>query len=173
MIILGKRMKLSLTRLHLAGFVLAAFVAALDQWSKKWIVAAGEAGRLPVTILPFFNVTVVFNKGISFGMLAYSKGLVMTMLPIVLGTITLMLCVWLVNARKAQVIMALGLVVGGAVGNLIDRVYSGVVTDFLDFHIGRYHWPAFNLADSSIFIGVVIFAITNIIHADNNGETSE
>lgn len=157
-------MKYSFRQLRFAGFILAGIVAVCDQLTKKWVVAAAHANELPVIVTSFFNITLVFNKGISFGMLAQTtQNWIIMLLPVGLAAITAMLCYWLIKAEEKHAVAALGLIIGGAAGNLIDRAKAGVVTDFLDFHISYYHWPAFNLADSSIFIGVVIFVITNII----------
>ena len=166
-------MKHTPAQLRIAGFFLAGIIMLCDQLSKKWIIAAANAAKLPVVVTSFFNITLIFNKGISFGMFAHSDSMFLFMLPVGLGIITFMLCLWLVKAEALTVILALGLIIGGAVGNLVDRVHGGVVTDFLDFHIGQYHWPAFNFADSSIFIGVVLFVITNIIQAEKPGEVSK
>ncbi|HEU5047037.1 MAG TPA: signal peptidase II [Rickettsiales bacterium] len=156
-------MKFSPLQLRLAGFGLAVITAYLDQWSKALIIAAAKTTSFPVTVLPVFNIALVFNRGISFGMLSQTHAWGALLLPLVLSAIVLALVVWLVQAETIGVSLALGLIIGGAAGNLIDRARAGMVTDFLDFHIGHYHWPAFNIADSAIFIGVVIFIFTNII----------
>lgn len=151
-----------LTYLRIGGTLLAAVIISLDQWSKHWLIA--NAVSLPIVVLPVFNITLVFNRGISFGMFShFQQGWISQLLLFCLLAITFMLGFWLAKAKEMPLIAALGLIVGGAVGNLVDRLRSGVVTDFLDFHIGSAHWPAFNVADSAIFIGVVLFMITNII----------
>lgn len=156
-------MKLSPLHLRIAGFALAALTAWLDQWSKALIVATAKTASFPIAVLPIFNIALVFNRGISFGMLSNTHAWAALLLPLVLGAIVLVLAVWLLRVDTCGVAVALGLIIGGAAGNLIDRARAGMVTDFLDFHIDQYHWPAFNIADSAIFIGVVIFLFTNII----------
>jgi len=156
-------MKLSSLHFRLIGILLAGSVAGFDQWTKALIIAAAKNAVLPVTLLPVFNIVLVYNRGISFGMFAQSHSFINMLLPLCLSLITLLLAVWLTRTREKHVMLALGLIIGGAVGNLVDRLSEGVVTDFLDFHIGRYHWPAFNVADSAIFMGVVIFLFTNIL----------
>ena len=153
---------------RLAGGLLAALTALLDQWSKSSIIAMAKVTALPMKILPFFNIVLVFNHGISFGMFAGAHAFMDWLLPACLSLITLLLVVWLLRSQEKHVIVALGLIVGGAAGNLVDRLGEGVVTDFLDFHIGNYHWPAFNVADSAIFIGVVIFIFANIMCGKSN-----
>lgn len=106
-------------------------------------------------IFSFFSLTYVNNNGISFGMFNEIKNAreIFTFLQ---GSIALMLIFWLWKCRNKHLAIAIGLIIGGAFGNVIDRFLNGGVTDFLDFHIGSYHWPAFNVADSIIFIGVAI-----------------
>ncbi len=84
-------------------------------------------------------------------------------LTVVTSLIAFILFLGLLVATDLLVALALGCIAGGAVGNIIDRVRVGSVTDFLDFHLGEYHWPAFNVADSAIFIGVVILVLISIV----------
>ena len=113
-----------------------------------------------VEVTPFFNLVMVWNYGISFGMFAGSRqpAILIACSAIILG----ILAVWLYKNSSKLVACALGCVIGGAAGNVIDRLRFGAVADFLDFHIGPYHWPAFNIADSSIFIGVVLLCISSM-----------
>lgn len=149
-------------RLRTFGILVAGIVFILDQLTKTAIIL--NTASLPAEVLPFFRITLVFNRGISFGMLSNAHNAWITaLLPAYLVAITLLLIFWLFKATEKPVIMPLGLIIGGALGNLADRLRTGFVTDFLDFHIENYHWPAFNVADSCIFIGVVIFVFTNIM----------
>ena len=142
--------------------LLVTLVVLLDQWSKGVAVAALLPAS-PVAVLPCFNFVLVFNKGISFGMLGHNAPqLVALLLPLLLSVIVVVLCCWLLRESEKPVAFALALIVGGALGNLFDRFWRGAVVDFLDFYWGRYHWPAFNLADSFIFIGVAVFLFGNI-----------
>ena len=142
----------------LLAFVIVALIFFLDQWSKKEALFLFEASGHPsVAILPFFNLVLVRNYGISFGMFAAQNQ------PLILvgvsAIVSLVLLVWLKRTPSRMITLALPLVIGGAVGNSYDRLTLGSVVDFLDFYIGAYHWPAFNIADSSIFIGVVLLCI--------------
>ena len=87
---------------------------------------------------------------------------------IVQGSIALALIFWLYQNEKPHFSYALGLIIGGALGNVSDRIQNGAVADFLDFHIATYHWPAFNLADSCVFIGVMILLFDEIIFKKND-----
>jgi signal peptidase II len=137
----------------------SSIILVLDQASKLFMIAllASPPSIIPVT--PFFNLTLGFNRGVSFGLLndLGSWG------PIVLSSLAVVivgfLLVWLWKSERAIDGAAISLIIGGALGNLLDRIRVGAVTDFLDFFIGVYHWPAFNLADTGIFTGAALLVI--------------
>ena len=133
------------------GFSLAALVVLLDQAS-KWAVLAWLAE--PVRVTPFFNLVLVWNRGVSFGMLA-GAGVPWVLSGLALAVVVA-LTVWLRRTDSVPVGVGLGLVIGGALGNVIDRIRFGAVVDFLDFHAMGWHWPAFNVADSAICLGAVV-----------------
>ena len=108
-----------------------------------------------IDIFSFFSLTYVNNNGISFGMFNQIKN-AREIFALLQGSIALILIFWLWKCQKKHLSIAIGLIIGGAFGNVFDRILNGGVTDFLDFHIRSYHWPAFNVADSIIFIGVAI-----------------
>lgn len=132
---------------------------AFDQLSKLFILASFQKGEVQEVIPSFFNLTLHFNKGAAFGLFA---GLEDGFRQLVLGVFSkiaiLMLLVFLVyefhESKRGQ--FCVGLILGGALGNIIDRIYRGEVVDFLDFYIANYHWPAFNIADSCICVGVFV-----------------
>ena len=135
-------------------WALAALVVAVvaDQLSKAaalvWL-RRSEA----IELTPFFNLRLAFNRGVSFGILGDGA-----IGPIALATlsavIVALLVVWMWRTTSLIESMGLGLVAGGASGNIVDRVVQGEVTDFLDFHVAGWHWPTFNLGDSAITVGV-------------------
>lgn len=127
------------------------FTLLSDQFSKLFVVKNLCVGEM-INILPFFNLVHVRNKGITFGLLSGS------LQPIIFVVLSLVVVVFLINyAHKNKNYRPfLSLIIGGAIGNIIDRIIYGSVIDFLDFHLGRHHWPAFNIADSAIVIGVFI-----------------
>lgn len=122
-----------------------------------------------IAVTPFLNLVMVWNQGISFGLFdSNSPFMAMGLVGISL-IISLMLVIWLALTHSALRSAAIGLIVGGAVGNVIDRVRFGAVADFLDFYVGSWHWPAFNLADSAIVVGAFIMAWTlarPAVHSD-------
>ena len=139
----------------------------LDQWSKGAILDAAFNPQNPVMELtPFFNLVLVWNKGVSFGLFASQNQPVV--LTVISAIIVIILLIWMIKNESKLIAIALGLVIGGAVGNSIDRLRFGAVTDFLDFHLGTYHWPAFNIADSCIFIGVVLLCISSMFTPTTN-----
>ena len=144
------------------GLALAAVIVVADRLAKWWAIEALADEPYGVEILPVFNLILVWNKGISFGMLG--GGAVPPWLLSVVGlAITLVLVLWLRKVETRLLAVAIGLVIGGALGNIVDRLWYGAVADFLDVHWGDYHWPAFNLADAAIFVGVVILLLDALL----------
>ncbi len=136
------------------GLLFSFIVIVLDQASKIFMLDWIFNPPRQVEVLSFFNLTPVWNRGVSFGLLQADSLLARYILIIMAGLIVAGLLVWLYRSGSLILQIALGLIIGGALGNLIDRVRFGAVVDFLDFHANMYHWPAFNLADSAITIGV-------------------
>lgn len=144
-------------RLKRFGLTIAMLVIALDQLT-KWLIldVVGLAMRPPVEVTSFFNLVMVWNYGVSFGMFSHpERWMVYVLIAVALGIVAFM-ARWLWRAERLLVACALGSVIGGALGNVIDRARFGAVADFLDFHLMGHHWPAFNVADSAIFIGVAL-----------------
>jgi signal peptidase II len=142
------------------GLSVAAIALILDQASKVFFYdLLVVQGRRAIEILPFFNLVTVWNYGISFGMFnTGSPGGSIIFVGLALA-IVVALVLWLRSVTSPLVAAALGLVIGGAIGNVIDRLRFGAVFDFLDFHVAGWHWPAFNVADSAICVGVVLLCI--------------
>ena len=137
------------------GLVVAGIVLVLDQAVKYAMLQYLIYGFRPsVEVLPFFNLVVVWNYGISFGMFNTGSSASAYLFAGLALAIVAGLLWWLRNAENGTVVLALGLVVGGAAGNVVDRFRFGAVFDFFDFHLFGYHWPAFNIADAGITIGV-------------------
>lgn len=142
--------------------VIAAIVVLLDQATKILISQTFSYGdSYPVT--SFFNLVLVYNKGAAFSFLASQGGwqrYFFTAVSLIASIVILYLLKK--HGDKPLFSWALALILGGAVGNLIDRVAYGHVIDFLDFHAGGWHWPAFNVADCAIFIGAALFIIDEL-----------
>lgn len=141
----------------------------LDQWTKFAVVDAMYLGQSK-QVIPFFNLTYVHNYGAAFSILYDAGGWQRYFLSAVALAVSGVILWWLYKSTKKQVLMcvAFAFILGGAVGNLIDRVLHGYVIDFLDFYMNTYHWPAFNIADSSIFIGAALLIVDMIINKDED-----
>jgi len=141
---------------------IALLVVLLDQATKAWIVSAMRLHDSYAVINGFFNITSVRNPGAAFGFLAGAPPFFRTVffIAITIGAILLILYYLRVSLiDDYPLIISLALIFAGAAGNLIDRVRFGEVVDFLDFYLGNYHWPAFNVADSAITVGAFAMII--------------
>ena len=136
------------------GVIVAVLVVVVDQLSKWWILDYFTTGTLTVEVTPFFNIVLVMNRGMSFGLVPIEAWWGPWLFAGAATFIVALLAVWLARAERPLLALAIGLVIGGAVGNVIDRLRYGGVVDFLDFYLGAYHWPAFNAADTAIVCGV-------------------
>lgn len=136
------------------GFALAALVIALDQLSKWWILTSVMAPPRVIPLTSFFNLVLVHNRGVSFGLFGSAPHWLPWALALFAVLISAALAIWLRRTDSHLLAAALGLVIGGALGNVVDRVRYGGVVDFLDFHFAAFHWPAFNVADTAITLGV-------------------
>lgn len=145
------------------GIAIGGIVAVLDQATKILMVDwLGEVGTaIPVT--PFFNLVYALNRGASFGLFSSQSSWGPWLLSAFTIAVLIGLMVWLMRATDRMLSIALGLIIGGAIGNLIDRLSQGAVVDFLDFHVAGWHWPAFNVADSAITVGVAIILYQSLI----------
>ena len=144
------------------GLAVAAAVVIADRLVKWWAIGALADAPYGVEILPFFNVLLVWNRGISFGMFGGGT-LPPWLLAAVALAVTLALVIWLRRVETRLLAAAIGLVIGGALGNVIDRFRFGAVVDYLDLHWDDFHWPAFNLADAAISVGVVILLLDALL----------
>lgn len=120
-----------------------------------------------IELLPFFNIVYVWNRGVSFGMFNSIENS-QIILSLLQGSIALILIILLYRNKDKYVSYAFSIIIGGALGNVIDRIKNGAVADFLDFHIASYHWPAFNVADSAIFIGVMMLLYKEFFMTDQS-----
>jgi signal peptidase II len=168
------------------GLIVAAIVLVLDQMSKyvllEWVLRPDGVTETPfytdkvVEMLPFFNFRMAWNTGISFSMFD-GGGTTTYVLLIVTSAITAGLVWWLRAPHPPLMRVTLGLVIGGAVGNIIDRARWGAVADFFDFHVAGWHFATFNVADSCISIGVALLLLDAVInrshHAPNKKDSTD
>jgi signal peptidase II len=148
-------------------FALAGVVIVIDFLTKAWVLASFQTHER-VAVTTFFNLVLVFNPGASFSFLADAGGWQRWFFVVLALAISLWLVVMVVRHAAERVMpAALALVLGGALGNVIDRLRFGAVVDFLDFHLGGWHWPAFNVADSAITVGVILLLWQQLTHKDS------
>lgn len=141
---------------------LAVVVFLVDYLTKVWVVAAIPLGwQHRIEVLPIFNLLYVRNYGAAFSFLSDPGGLQRWLFSAIAIGVCLLLAFWMrrSSAKEKLTNVAYALIIGGAIGNLFDRLIHGFVIDFLDFHIGNYHWPSFNVADSAICIGAALIIL--------------
>jgi signal peptidase II len=155
-----------MTRLGAYAFSLAAAVVVLDQLSKWWILSVYRLPeRITTEISPIFSLTMVWNRGVSFGLFRADQDLGRWLLVAFSLAVAIALALWARKAERRLTALALGLVIGGAIGNLIDRVRFGAVADFLDFTGLGFPW-VFNVADSAITVGVIVLLLDSLLTPD-------
>lgn len=148
-------------------YLISMAVIVLDQLSKIWILDVMSTPKvIPVT--PFFNIVLAYNTGVSFSLFAGGSNAG----PYILAAVALAVCTglvwWMQKERDTATRVGLALIIGGALGNVIDRFLYGAVVDFLDFYAFGWHWPAFNVADSAICIGAGLILYKALIKEKKN-----
>jgi signal peptidase II len=148
---------------------LSLVIITIDQLTKMWAVKTLSYGH-PMEVLPFVNFTLLHNTGAAFSFLADAGGWQRWLFMGLAIIISIGLVIWLLRLSVQQLglAIALALILGGALGKLIDRVIYGYVVDFIDVYYQTWHWPAFNVADSAITIGVTILLIDAVFFGDPN-----
>ena len=153
-------------KLHIS-LTLALIVLVLDLVSKHWVVSILLHGQqIPLT--NFFNLVLTYNAGAAFSFLSDASGWQRWFFSGIAAAASILM-VYLLRKHTSEKLfcLALSLVLGGALGNLWDRITLGHVVDFLDFHVGGYHWPAFNVADSAIFLGALFLIVESFRHKES------
>ena len=169
----------------LIGFGLVIDLILLDQLSKwlilehvfkpqaampklglvEWITSAERLPNMSIEMLSFFNLTMVWNQGISFGFFQSGNPWPLIIIAIVISSL---FATWLARSKSWIEAISLAMIIGGALGNVIDRLHFRAVADFLDFHAMGWHYPAFNLADSFITVGIVILVMNSLLLSRDN-----
>jgi signal peptidase II len=150
---------------RLAGLAMLLAVLLADQASKAWVLYGLHLPeRGVVIVLPVLNFAMVWNHGVTFGILAGDNAKVL--LIVVAAIAAVALAVWLWRAVYLTTTLAVGAIIGGAIGNIASRVRYGAVVDFIDAHIGAYHWYVFNVADAAIVCGVGVLILESIFRRD-------
>lgn len=155
------------------GLTLILGVLALDQLSKYWVInhlRLPEIGKIEVSGI--FDLTMVWNYGVSFGALKADAAWERWALVGLSAIIATIFAVWLTRAQRSHTILALSLVIGGAIGNMIDRIRFGAVADFLDFSALHFPW-VFNVADSAITVGALLLALDMLLNPDDPPQSKQ
>lgn len=143
--------------------LLAVVVAALDQALKYVVVDHVMQPPRIIEVTGFFNIVLAYNRGVSFSLFTSDSA----MAPLILSAIALLivigLSVWIWRMQNFRLSLAVALIIGGALGNVIDRIRLGAVVDFIDLHYAGWHWPAFNLADSAITLGAILVLLDGLL----------
>jgi len=150
---------------------LTAVVLVLDQASKVLMVSWLSLYET-VAIIPYFNLTMAHNTGAAFSFLADAGGWQKWFFIILASIISLILVIWLkkLSPQNKLEALSISMILGGAIGNVVDRFVYGYVIDFLDVYYGTYHWPAFNVADSAICIGAILLVVDSFISKSESPE---
>jgi signal peptidase II len=150
--------------LRTLGILTGLIVLAADQASKWWILHRIDLpGIRQIVLLPVLNLTMVWNRGVTFGLLTgagHWNALILSALGL---AVVIVLGIWLRNAETRRTAIALGAIGGGAIGNIVDRLRFGAVVDFIDAHIGAWHWYVFNVADAAIVCGVAALILDGFL----------
>ncbi len=145
------------------GFLVSAVslsVVILDFITKKIIETHVQSGEV-INLLPFLRIVNVKNKGAAFGLFSGLSNNIFIFISVVA---IILIILYMLKTSKRLELLSLSLILGGAVGNLTDRIQIGQVIDFIDFFVRGWHWPAFNVADSALSIGIILFILSGIIH---------
>ena len=156
----------------LVWFAVAASVLLLDQYSKLWIVQRYAFGEGEF-VTSFFNLVRVHNYGAAFSFLSDAGGWQRWAFSLLAAVISVLIVLWIFRLSTQRKLegLALALILGGALGNLYDRLTLGYVVDFLDFHWSGSHFPAFNIADSGISVGAVLLILDGFINKPDSQST--
>ena len=161
-------------RLRLLGAVIALLALACDQASKLWLLNGFHlAAKQPVVVTPFMDLVLAWNRGISYSLFTTDSAKGPWILLAVTLAATVLLAVWLWRTDQAWTAVALGLLIGGALGNAYDRFAYGAVVDFVHLHVGNFSWYIFNGADVAICVGVAVLLLGSWIAQPAGGHASK
>ena len=159
------------TRDTVYGYLSFVMVLVTDQATKQASLESAKGAGWSLQVTEFFNLVLVFNRGVSFGLLGDSRLPYQDLLLAGLAAlVALVLLKWISGQLGERLSLAYGLIAGGALGNAVDRLRIGAVVDFLDFHWAGWHWPSFNIADSAIFIGVLLVLVDALFGSEDKSK---
>ena len=150
---------------HYVSYLIAVLIVGVDQFS-KWLAESYLLAYQAVPVMPSFNWNLMYNEGAAFSFLSQAGGWQRWFLAGLSLIVSLIIVIWIyrLDRKEKGLAAALSLILGGAVGNLIDRVAQGRVTDFIQWYYADYYWPTFNIADSAISVGAVILLFVSFFN---------
>lgn len=149
---------------------MALCVLLVDQWTKLEIVYDVMVPPHVIEVTPFFNIVMAWNRGVSFGMFGWDSQVKLYALTAMAFLAALGLAIWMQRENRLRFALPCGAIIGGAIGNGIDRLHWGAVADFLDFHFAGYHWPAFNVADMGITCGATLLILDSLFRGTDSSK---
>ena len=159
--------KINLKKILLNSIIIMV-IFLVDRISKIYILKIAEfENTVDIYLTPYLNLYLIWNKGIAFGLLTFDENIVYNIISLIIATVTIVILVLIIRSNGVKM-YALISVLGGALGNLFDRIYYSAVPDFIDFHINNYHWFVFNVADIFITLGIICLIYAEIF---NKNET--
>lgn len=158
---------------HLAGFLIALVIFLLDQWTKMEIVYDVMVRPHVIEVTSFFNIVIAWNRGVSFGMFGWDSEVKIYVLAAMAFIAAVGLTIWMIKEGRLRFAIPCGAIIGGSIGNGVDRLHWGAVADFLDFHIMGYHWPAFNVADIGISCGAILLIVDSLFSKPVSSKTDD
>lgn len=147
-------------------FILAIIIIIADLYTKHLANTSLEFAQ-PLKITSFFNFTLLYNHGAAFSLLSNSQTSWQMVMFSIISFVAAVVLIYLIIKQPAEAklnLFSFSLILGGALGNFYDRTFRGYVIDFLDFHIGNYHWPSFNIADSAVTCGVILLILASLFN---------
>lgn len=156
-----------------SGLCLALIIFIIDQAVKLVMVYQVMTFPRVIEVTPFFNLVMAWNRGVSFGMFGGDSSWQPYILAVMAFAAAIGLFIWMKRENRLRFALPCGAIIGGAIGNGIDRLHWGAVADFLDFHIAGYHWPAFNVADMGITCGAMFLILDSLFQDEDSSKKEE
>lgn len=150
----------------IVDFVIFISIFLIDRISKIYIINIADlSNKVDMYIAPYLNFYLIWNKGIAFGFFSFDGNFIYNLISIIITIICLVVLILIIKNKGIKRYLLI-FILGGAIGNLFDRIYYSAVPDFIDFHIGNYHWFIFNVADIFITFGVICLILVELIYKD-------
>ena len=160
-----------LTKNFYISFSIVALIYFLDRLSKIYVIQLDKNNLgLDIFNSAYLNIVLIWNKGIAFGLLSFNESYLYNIISLIISIIIVVLVVMSLK-NKGFKRYSLLMIIGGALGNLHDRIFSNAVPDFIDFHVGNFHWFIFNVADIFISLGIFCMILVELIDNNRNNET--